>query len=76
LLEAVSRVSPLFAADARLVVLVLETARSRHREAERDVIWCGALRRLGSRLSCDEKKKVPATGTNVFKVSSSKSCAR
>jgi hypothetical protein len=40
------------------------------REAERDVILCGAP----SRPSCDEKKKVPVTGTNVSKVSSSKSC--
>jgi hypothetical protein len=28
----------------------------------------GVLRRIGSRLSCDEKKKVPVTGTNAFKV--------
>jgi hypothetical protein len=37
-------------------------------EAERDVVLRGGLRRSGSRLSCDEKKKVPVTGTNVFKV--------
>lgn len=36
-------------------------------EAERDVVLRGGLRRFGSRLSCVEKKKVPVTGTNVFK---------
>ena len=38
------------------------------RAAERDVVLRGVLRRFRSRLSCDEKKKVPVTGTNVFKV--------
>lgn len=57
--------------------LVVGTAWSRRREwRKRDFFARGARRRAQEPYSsCDEKKKVPATGTHAFKVSFSKSCA-
>jgi hypothetical protein len=74
LLTTVSRVSPLTASSAHLVVL--ERPGHAAAEAERDVVLCGVFAAPGAVLSCDEKKKVPVIGANVSKVSLSTSCAR